>query len=112
MKCTCGDVMTVDAANKEEAVTKLKEMMSPDAVAQHFSDKHPGQPVPSQDQVGANIESSVVEGDLSAETPAGGMSGTQEQAMGNVEPSGGPAPVTPAAEGMPEEEKKPEMGNG
>ena len=45
-KCTCGDVMTVDAMTKEEAIVKLKELMGPDMVAKHMANKHAGQPVP------------------------------------------------------------------
>lgn len=73
LKCTCGDVMTVDASSRDEAVAKFKEMMGPDAVAAHFAEKHAGQPVPAQDQVNAMVESGVMEGDMSNE---GGMAPT------------------------------------
>lgn len=72
VKCDCGDVVTADAQSRDEAVSKLKEMWGPDAVAQHYADKHPGQPVPSQEQVHANIDQGVQEGDQSAGgAPAG-----------------------------------------
>ncbi len=61
MTCTCGDVQTVDAASHEEAVQKFKDMMTQDAVNAHFAEKHAGQPVPTVDQVHANLEAQVVE---------------------------------------------------
>lgn len=69
MKCTCGDVMTVDAASKDEAVTKFKEMMDQKALDTHWSEKHPNDtmPKPTLEQSHMMIEQSVVEGDLSAE---------------------------------------------
>lgn len=55
MTCTCGDVMTVEADSKEQADEKMKTLMNEEAVAKHFAEKHAGQPVPSIDQVHANI---------------------------------------------------------
>ena len=37
--CSCGDVMSVDASSQEEAATKLKEMMSEEAIAAHTAEK-------------------------------------------------------------------------
>ncbi|MGQ0568037.1 MAG: hypothetical protein ACT4P5_00695 [Armatimonadota bacterium] len=62
MTCTCGHVMNVDAANRPEAVQKLKGVMTADAVAQHMADKHPGQPVLPVSQVHAMIERGVQAG--------------------------------------------------
>ena len=59
MTCTCGDTMTVPATTREEAVGKLKGMMTVDAVAQHMAQKHPGQPVPPVSQVHGMIEQTV-----------------------------------------------------
>lgn len=73
LKCTCGDVMTVDAENLDEAKAKLKEMMNPEMVSAHMAEKHPGEVVPSSDQVSAMVDAGTVEGDLNAapaETPA------------------------------------------
>lgn len=64
-KCTCGDVMVVDAENREEAVKKIQDMMGQDAINQHMSEKHQGQPVPSKEQSDQMVEQMVVEGDLS-----------------------------------------------
>lgn len=61
MACTCGEVMTVDAGNREEAVEKLAGMMNEESVAKHFSEKHQGQMVPNQDQVRQGLEVTVVE---------------------------------------------------
>lgn len=55
MTCTCGDVMEVEAANREEAIVKLKGIMNDEMVAKHMAEKHSGQPVPSMDQIGMMI---------------------------------------------------------
>lgn len=65
LKCTCGHVTTVDAANRDEAVAQIKEMMTQGAVESHMAEKHPGEPVPSIEQTQTMIEQNVVEGDLS-----------------------------------------------
>lgn len=62
MTCTCGDVMSVEAENREEAVGKLKGMMSAEAIASHFAEKHSGQPVPSKEQSDTMVEQMVREG--------------------------------------------------
>lgn len=59
MTCSCGDVMNVEAASRDEAVGKLKDMMTEDAVKAHYAEKHPGQDVPPMDQVSAMIETGV-----------------------------------------------------
>lgn len=51
--------MTVDADSREVAVEKMKGMMSADVVAAHFTQKHPGEIVPSRDEIAANIESGL-----------------------------------------------------
>lgn len=61
MTCTCGDVMSVEAMDQTEAVSKMKAMMTPEAVAAHFAEKHMGEAVPSQDQMMAMIEANLVE---------------------------------------------------
>ena len=81
MKCTCGDVMTVDAANRDEAVAKMKGMMTPDAVQKHFGEKHPGQPVPPMEQIQANIEQAMVEGETGEMTPPTSMPPTPPPSM-------------------------------
>ena len=53
--------MTVDAKSREEAVEKLKAMMSEDAIAQHCAEKHPGEPVPTKEQADAMIEQTTKE---------------------------------------------------
>lgn len=68
MKCTCGDVIRVEAATREEAVAKIKGMMPPEMVANHMSEKHNGQPAPSQEQVYMMIEANTQEGDLQQAT--------------------------------------------
>ena len=61
MTCACGDVMTVDAADRNQAVQKLKEMMTEDAINAHMSEKHPGDPVLPMSQVHMMIEQGVQE---------------------------------------------------
>lgn len=59
MTCTCGHVLKADASTREEAVKKIKAMMTPNAIAQHFAEKHPGQPTLPVTQVHAMIEQGV-----------------------------------------------------
>lgn len=56
MTCPCGDVMTMEAETREEAVTKMKEKMTAEAIAAHMAEKHPGQPVMSVEDCHAMIE--------------------------------------------------------
>jgi predicted RNase H-like HicB family nuclease len=55
MTCSCGDVMSVQGGTREEAVKNLKAMMNEKTVAEHMK-KHPGEEVPSVEQVYAMIE--------------------------------------------------------
>ncbi len=59
MTCPCGDVMEHDAASMEDAVAHFKGVMTPDAVAAHFAEKHAGQPVPPMEEIAAGIAASV-----------------------------------------------------
>lgn len=61
--------MTCDAANRDEAVAKMKGMMTPDEVQKHFAEKHAGQPVPSMEQIQMNIEQAMVEGETGEMAP-------------------------------------------
>lgn len=54
--CDCGETMSVEASTREEAVKKMKEMMTEDAIKQHIETKHPGQPVPTVQQAHAMID--------------------------------------------------------
>ena len=60
MTCTCGDVMSVGAKNRTEAVSKLKGMMTQAAIAKHMTEKHPGDAVPAVAQIHSMIEKNVV----------------------------------------------------
>ncbi len=97
-KCNCGEVMTVEAENREEAVTKMKGMMTQDAINTHMSEKHSGEPVPTLEQVHAQIDSNLVEGDLrqksedtgmdqAGQTPAPVPAEPVAPAVGNPEPT-------------------------
>ena len=61
MTCSCGDVMKVEAENREEAVSKMKEMMTEDAIKAHSAEKHPGEPVPSVAEAHENIDKNLQE---------------------------------------------------
>ena len=61
MTCTCGHKMETEAGSRQEAVQKIKDMMTPEAVAQHMAEKHPGEPVLSVEEVHAGIEQGVKE---------------------------------------------------
>ena len=60
MTCTCGDVMPMDAANREEAVSKMKAMMTADMIAKHMKEKHPSEAVPPVAEVHAMIEQKMM----------------------------------------------------
>ncbi len=79
--------MTVEAENREEAVVKMKEMMSQDAISAHMSEKHPGEEAPTLEQVHAQIDANLVEGDLRVTPADTGMNPAGQTT----------APVTPVA---------------
>lgn len=56
MKCDCGKTVSVVAADRDEAIRKIKEIMTEDAIREHMAAEHPGQPVPTAEQAHANIE--------------------------------------------------------
>ena len=43
--CPCGYQIKVDAASRNEAVSKIQGMMDLDAIAAHFREMHPSQEV-------------------------------------------------------------------
>jgi hypothetical protein len=55
MKCDCGKTVTVEAANRDEAIQKVKEIMTEDAIKEHMAAEHPGEPVPTVEQAHAMI---------------------------------------------------------
>lgn len=57
--CSCGDVIPVDAATRQEAIEKAKGMMNEKAVSKHMAEKHKGEPVPSMEQVEMMISQSI-----------------------------------------------------
>ena len=61
MKCSCGDTMDIEAASRDEAVSKFKAMMTEDAIKAHWEEKHPGStdPMPSVADCHAMIEQTV-----------------------------------------------------
>lgn len=61
MTCSCGDVLSVEAESRDDALAKMKEMMNAEALAAHFGEKHVGQPVPSVDESNAMIDEMLQE---------------------------------------------------
>jgi len=57
--CSCGDTMEVDAANRTEAVARLKSMMDAPAIKAHMKEKHPGEELMSVADCHAMIEKEV-----------------------------------------------------
>ena len=60
MKCNCGDVMDMEAENRDEAIQKFKDMMTQDVINAHMTDKHPGQPSMMMADCHAMIEKEVM----------------------------------------------------
>ncbi len=64
MKCTCGHVIKVEAATREEAVAKMKTEMTQEALDKHFAEYHKeGEMKPTLEQSHAGIDSMLQEGD-------------------------------------------------
>jgi hypothetical protein len=51
MNCSCGDEMKIDAADRDEAVAKLQSAMTEPAIQAHMEEKHPGEEVPTVEQI-------------------------------------------------------------
>ena len=60
MTCMCGDVMEVEAADRDGAVAQLKAMMTQEAIDAHMKDKHPGAPGMSMADCHAQIDKDVI----------------------------------------------------
>ena len=60
MTCSCGDTMTVEAADRNGAVAQFKAMMTEESIKAHMDEKHPGQPTISVADCHAQIEKDVV----------------------------------------------------
>jgi hypothetical protein len=60
MSCTCGDEYSVDANDRDEAVSKMKGMMTQEAIDAHMNEKHAGQPKISMADCHAMIERDMV----------------------------------------------------
>jgi hypothetical protein len=60
MTCACGHDIKVDAKNRPEAVSKIQGIMTKDAIAAHFKEKHAGQVVPPVGDVHKMIAENTV----------------------------------------------------
>ena len=56
MTCSCGDVMSAQGSTREEAVKNLKAIMNEESVSEHMARKHPGDKIPTDEQVYVMIE--------------------------------------------------------
>lgn len=56
MQCSCGHTMVIDADSRLEAISKMKGMMTEEAVADHMNTLHNGQELMTQSQVHRQIE--------------------------------------------------------
>ena len=61
LKCDCGKTVTVEAANRDEAIEKVKQIMTEDAIREHVTTEHPGQPVPTPEQAHAMIAQNLTQ---------------------------------------------------
>ena len=59
--CTCRHDIAVEAADMEEAKTKFKEMMTPEAARAHFEENHPGEEFPPYDALIENALANLAE---------------------------------------------------
>ena len=57
--CTCGEIISVDAGSKEEAITKLKDMMNEEAVMNHISESHSGESAPTVQEIHSIIDKTM-----------------------------------------------------
>ncbi len=55
MTCSCGDVMKLEASSREDAIEKLQGMMTADAIKGHMMEKHPGDAIPTVEQIHGQI---------------------------------------------------------
>ena len=60
MTCSCGETMPMEGADRAEAVSKFKAMMTDEMIKHHMTEKHPGMPIMSQTECHAMIEKDVV----------------------------------------------------
>ena len=59
MTCSCGDTMTVEASDRNDAVAQFKAMMDESTIKAHMEEKHPGDPIMSVAECHAMIEKDV-----------------------------------------------------
>ena len=55
MTCSCGHEIKVQAADRDDAVRRIQATMGKDAIAAHIKERHPGEPMPTVEQVHAVI---------------------------------------------------------
>ncbi len=60
MTCSCGQVMTMEAGSRDDAVSKFKAFMTQEALDQHFGQMHkPEEPKPTLAQAHETISQMV-----------------------------------------------------
>jgi hypothetical protein len=60
MTCSCGHEIKVNAADRDDAVRRVQATMGKDAIAEHIKERHPGEPVPTVEQVHAMIAKAMM----------------------------------------------------
>jgi hypothetical protein len=61
MRCDCGKTVAVEAANRNEAIRKVKEIMTEETIREHMQTEHPDQPILTPEQAQAMIEQKLTQ---------------------------------------------------
>lgn len=61
MTCSCGHEMSAEAATRQDAVAKMKAMMTQDYLDQHLAEKHAGEPKITLAQAHAQVDQMLAE---------------------------------------------------
>ena len=56
MTCSCGEVISVDAKSREDAISMLKDKMNEEAIINHISESHSGESAPTLQEVHSIID--------------------------------------------------------
>ena len=59
MTCSCGDVMSTQGSTRAEAIKNMEAIMNENTVSEHMARKHPGEKMPSREQIHAMIEQNM-----------------------------------------------------
>jgi len=62
MQCSCGQISTVDANSRKEAVDELISVMTQEALDKHLRGKHNGTPKLTLEKIHQQIEHQLIQG--------------------------------------------------